>query len=100
MEFRQLEYAVAVAEERNFTRAAARCHVTQPSLSVQVKKLERELGGPLFDRLGRRVGITTLGERFLPHARAILLRARAAQAGAHEGLDYLMHEDVAQRLRL
>ena len=54
-EIHQLIYFVAVAETGSFTRGAERCSVAQPSLSQQIKKLEQELGEPLFDRLPRRV---------------------------------------------
>ena len=54
MELHQLRYAVAVAETGNFTRAAARSHVTQPSLSQQIINLEKEVGHKLFHRLGRK----------------------------------------------
>jgi LysR family hydrogen peroxide-inducible transcriptional activator len=84
VEFHQLEYALAVADVGTFRGAAERCHVSQPSLSVQVGKLERELGGRLFERLQRGVAVTPLGERFLPQARAILQRAEAARAEARE----------------
>ena len=72
MEIRQLEYVVAVAEEQNFSRAAERLHIAQPSLSQQVKKLETELGTTLFDRLARGVVTTEAGERFVERARKIL----------------------------
>src|SRR5271155_2978269 len=72
MEIHQLRYFCAVARDRNFTRAAAREHVAQPSLSQQILKLEDELGAKLFDRLGRGVRLTTFGETFLPRAQAIL----------------------------
>lgn len=72
MEFQQIRYFVSVARERNFTRAAAACHVAQPSLSAQIQKLERELGGPLFHRLGRRIRLTELGESLLPRAKRML----------------------------
>ena len=72
MEMHQLRYVVAVARTGNFSRAAEQCHVSQPSLSQQVKKLEDELGERLFDRLQRSVKLTPAGERFLPHARRIL----------------------------
>lgn len=72
MELRQLEYFVAVAEEAGFTRAAARLHVAQPGVSAQIRQLERELGEPLFDRSGRSVRLTAVGEAVLPYARAAL----------------------------
>lgn len=72
MEIRQISYFVTVAHELNFTRAAEICHVAQPSLSQQIKKLESELGGPLFHRLGRRIRLTDLGDALLPRAEHIL----------------------------
>lgn len=73
MEIHQLRYFVAVAELLNFSRAAERCHVSQPSLSQQIMKLEAQLGQPLFDRESRRVALTEAGEAMLPRARQILL---------------------------
>jgi LysR family transcriptional regulator, hydrogen peroxide-inducible genes activator len=73
MELHQLRYVVAVAETGNFTRAAARSFVAQPSLSQQIAKLERELGHKLFHRLGRRAVPTEAGRVFLERARRILL---------------------------
>ncbi len=81
MELRQLRYAVAVAETRNFTRAAARCFVAQSALSQQVRNLERELGVALFARTSRRVELTPAGEAFLPAARQCLEAAERAAAG-------------------
>ncbi|MEU9603420.1 LysR family transcriptional regulator [Streptomyces sp. NPDC048057] len=78
MELRQLEYVVAVAEELHFGRAAARMHVTQQSVSEQVRRLERELGAPLFTRTSRRVAVTAVGEVFLPEARRAIAAARHA----------------------
>ncbi|MGP4028304.1 LysR family transcriptional regulator [Actinomadura sp. 3N407] len=78
MELRQLEYVLAVAEELHFGRAAARMHVTQQSVSEQVRRLERELGSPLFARTSRRVSLTTAGEAFLPEARRVVDAARHA----------------------
>ncbi|MCB0105534.1 MAG: LysR family transcriptional regulator [Caldilineaceae bacterium] len=72
MEIHQLTYFVAVAETGGFSRAAQRCNVAQPSLSQQIIKLEREMGQPLFDRLGRTVKLTEAGQLLLPRARTIL----------------------------
>src|ERR1700728_2455253 len=72
MEVHQLKYVCAIAESGNFSRAAERCNVAQPSLSQQVLKLEKELGVRLFDRLGRSVRLTEAGRVFAPQARAIL----------------------------
>ena len=72
MEIHQLTYFVAVAETGNFSRAAERCNVAQPSLSQQIQKLEQELGAPLFDRLRRRVVLTDAGRNLLPRATSIL----------------------------
>jgi DNA-binding transcriptional LysR family regulator len=72
MELRQLEYLVAVAEEANFTRAAARLHVAQPGVSAQIRRLEAELGQPLLDRSARAVRPTEAGAAVLPYARAAL----------------------------
>ncbi|MFJ3913474.1 LysR family transcriptional regulator [Streptomyces vinaceus] len=78
MELRTLEYFVAVAEERSFTKAAARCHVVQPAISQQIQALEKELGEPLFERLPRQVVLTSGGVALLPHARACLAAAASA----------------------
>src|SRR6476620_10816654 len=72
MELRQLAYVVAVAEESSFTRAAEREHVAQPGVSAQVRRLEAELGQPLFDRGAGSVSLTAAGEAVLPFARAAL----------------------------
>jgi LysR family hydrogen peroxide-inducible transcriptional activator len=72
MEIQQLRYVCAVADTGNFSRAAERCQVAQPSLSQQILKLEEDLGARLFDRLGRSVRITEAGRAFIPRARAIL----------------------------
>jgi LysR family hydrogen peroxide-inducible transcriptional activator len=78
MEIQQIRYFLAVAELRNFTRAAERCHVAQPSLSQQIKKLEQELGGPLFHRMGRRILLTEQGELLESKARTILMEHQNA----------------------
>lgn len=72
MEIHQLEYFIAIAETGGFSRAAERCSVAQPSLSQQIKKLEGEIGQPLFDRLSRKVVLTDAGRLLLPRANAIL----------------------------
>jgi DNA-binding transcriptional LysR family regulator len=75
MDLRQLSYFVAVAEEGQFTRAAARVSVAQPAISAQIRRLEHELGEPLFHRDQRAVRLTVAGEGLLPHARAALAAA-------------------------
>jgi len=78
MELRHLEYFVAVAEARNFTRASEQLHVVQSGVSATVKALEQELGTPLFERTSKRVDLTDAGAALLPEARATLDAARAA----------------------
>ncbi|TAM02324.1 MAG: LysR family transcriptional regulator [Pusillimonas sp.] len=68
MELRHLRYFVALADCLNFTRAAERVHVTQSTLSHQIRQLEEEIGELLFDRVGKRVVITEQGELFLSYA--------------------------------
>lgn len=85
MELQQLRYVIAVAETRNFTRAAERCHVVQSALSHRVAGLERELGVRLFLRSNRRVDLTPAGAAFLQDAREALAavdRARSAALAA------------------
>ena len=82
MELRQVRYFVAVAETLNFRKASDQLHVSQPSLSVQIRQLEDELGVTLFRRSKRQVEITQAGEVFLSAAREILLRLQQASAAA------------------
>jgi len=84
--FRQMAYWLAIVEEGSFTRAAARMHVSQPSLSQQVRALEEELGGELLERLPRSVRLTSAGKAFLPHARAAVHSADRAVRSAREAL--------------
>src|SRR5688572_23372281 len=78
MELRHLRYFVAVAEEQNVTRAAARLHVSQPPLTRQIHDLEAELGVALFARSGRTIRLTDAGRVFLDEARASLKRVDEA----------------------
>ncbi len=78
VELRHLRYFVAVAEEQNVTRAAARLHVSQPPLSRQVRDLENEIGVALFDHGPKAVRLTEAGRAFLDEARAVLRRAEQA----------------------
>ncbi|MET9114695.1 LysR substrate-binding domain-containing protein [Streptomyces longwoodensis] len=89
MELRQLEYFVAVAEERNFTRAAERVHISQSGVSAQIRQLERELGAELFDRSGRTVTLTVAGKAALAHARAALAAAGAVGRAVGEVTDLI-----------
>jgi DNA-binding transcriptional LysR family regulator len=78
MELRHLRYFIAVAEEQNVTRAAARLHLSQPPLSRQVRDLEEELGVNLFHRAGKSVKLTEAGRFFLTKAREIVCDAETA----------------------
>ena len=84
MELRQLEYLIGVADDRNFTRAAARMHVAQPGVSAQIRRLERELGHELLDRSGRDIRPTDVGAAVIEHARAALASIASARAVADE----------------
>ncbi len=72
MELRHLRYFVAVAEERNFTRAAQRLHIAQPPLSRQIQQLEETLGVQLFERNSRPLKLTETGKFFYGHAVQLL----------------------------
>lgn len=93
MEIHQLRYFVAVADEGSFSRAAAREHVAQPSLSQQIQKLEAELDQKLFDRLPRSVIITEAGKCLLEYARKILVEISEARRCLDD-----QKRDVAGRL--
>lgn len=80
MELRQLEAFVAVATELHFGRAAERLHLAAPTLSELIRRLERELGTPLFTRTTRRVALTSAGTELLARSKVILDEVAAARA--------------------
>jgi LysR family hydrogen peroxide-inducible transcriptional activator len=82
MEMHQVRYFVALAETLNFTRAAERCNVAQPSLTRAIKLLEDELGGPLFHRERNNTHLTELGRLMEPHLREVLEQSQAARRRA------------------
>lgn len=89
MTLTELRYIVTLAQERHFGRAAERCFVSQPTLSVAVKKLEDELGVALFERSKSTVQVTPLGERVIEQAQRVLEQASVIRELANEGKDQL-----------
>src|SRR3981189_2820752 len=87
MELHQLRYFCAVAETGSLTPAAEQTHVSHPSLSQQILKLEDELGARLCDRLGRSIRLTELGKTFLPRARAVLRELEPSKGDVDERKD-------------
>lgn len=85
MELRHIRYFLAVAEERNFTRAAARIGIGQPPLSQQIKDLESEVGAQLFLRVPHGAELTTAGQAFLENVRAIPMQTEKAMKAAQRG---------------
>lgn len=75
MTLTEMRYIVALARDRHFGRAAEACHVSQPTLSVALKKVEGQIGAPLFERTATDVRITTLGERIVEQAKRVLAEA-------------------------
>ncbi|MBP0453212.1 MULTISPECIES: LysR family transcriptional regulator [unclassified Kitasatospora] len=84
MQLQQLRYFLAVAETRHFTRAADAVHVAQPSLSQQIRALERELGAELFHRTRGNIALTDAGDALLPLARRILADTESARLAVQE----------------
>jgi DNA-binding transcriptional LysR family regulator len=78
VEFHQLRYFIAAAEDLSISAAAKRLHVTQPALSRQIAVVEAELGVPLFDRIRKRIHLTDAGRFFLPKARQIVCDAETS----------------------
>ena len=94
MSLRQYEYALAVAEQGSVTAAAELLHVAQPSVSQQIRSLERELGVKLFDRTPTGLVPTVVGRAFLREAEAAVSASRRARATARAGADELVGELV------
>lgn len=90
MTLTELRYIVTLAQERHFGRAAERCFVSQPTLSVAVKKLEEELGIALFERSKSTVQVTPHGERIVEQAQRVLEQAALIKEMASEGKDQLI----------
>lgn len=84
MLLRHIRYFLAVAEQGNFTRAAEVLHVSQPTLSQQIKQLEEQLGTPLFDRTGRAVRLTDAGAAWMRYARLALQDLEAGTRAIHD----------------
>jgi LysR family hydrogen peroxide-inducible transcriptional activator len=89
MTLTELRYIVAVARERHFGRAAKACFVSQPTLSIAIKKLEEELGVPLFERHANEISVTPAGERVIAQAQRTLESAEGVKLAAREGRNQL-----------
>ncbi len=89
MTLTELRYIVTLAQEQHFGRAADRCYVSQPTLSIAVKKLEDELGVALFERTKSRVQPTPLGEQIVAQANLVLEQTAAIKDLADAGKDQL-----------
>ena len=89
MTLTELRYIVILAEEQHFGRTAERCHVSQPTLSIAVRKLEEELGIELFERTKTKIQPTRVGERVVAQARALLLNTAAIKDLADAGKNQL-----------
>lgn len=95
MNWRQAQHLVVLAETLSFRKAAERLHIAQPPLSMSIKRLEEELGAPLFLRESRGLRLTPVGEAVLPHARQVVFHVGQMKATAAEALD-----GIAGKLRI
>jgi len=91
MEMQHIRYFLALCEEQNFTRAARHCGVAQPSLTRAIKRLEKDLGGALFERSRKSTEMTALGRAMRPHFAEI---ARAASAARRDADRYVTARPV------
>ena len=89
MTLTELKYIIAVARERHFGRAAEACFISQPSLSVAVRKLEEELGVHIFERRSQEVSLTPVGENIVEQAQKVLDEVRRIEELAVQGKDPL-----------
>jgi DNA-binding transcriptional LysR family regulator len=94
MELRQIRYFLALCDERNFTRAARRCRVAQPSLTNAIRKLERELGDVLFHRARSNTELSELGLLVKP---CFLDARRAIEQVMHRASDFAMRKSMSTR---
>ncbi|HEY6084672.1 MAG TPA: LysR substrate-binding domain-containing protein [Nitrospira sp.] len=90
MTLTELKYLVAVAQERHFGRAAERCSITQPALSLAIQKLEDELGGAVFERRKSEIALTAIGEKIVQQAQRVLEEAEQLKVIAAAGKDQLV----------
>ena len=90
MTLNELRYIVAVARERNFRRAAERCFVSQPALSLAIQKLEEELGVQLFERKKTDITLTGVGEQIIEQATRVLDDVAKIKEMARQGTDQLV----------
>jgi len=90
MNLNDLRYLVAIAQERNFRRAADRCFISQPALSLAMQKVENELGIQIFERTNAAVSVTTLGEQVVEQAQRVIEEMDKVKAIARQGQDHLV----------
>lgn len=84
MDQTRLEYFLTVADSRTLSEAAARLHISQPSLSAAIRTFEKDCGFPVFDRINKRLVLNDAGEQLLPHARSVASAMRGAESAAQE----------------